>query len=113
MKTAKKHFKSLLLLFGCSLAIATIIISGCKKEEPSTTQPTGTQNLAAKTEQPVVTAAAQIEQKFCPVMADMKIDPEIYTEYEGKKVYFCCTDCKAKFEADPAKYAANLPQFKK
>ena len=56
--------------------------------------------------------AAQIEQKMCPVMADMKINPEVFTEYKGKKVYFCCTDCKAKFEADPEKYVANLPQFK-
>jgi YHS domain-containing protein len=56
--------------------------------------------------------AAQIEQKMCPVMTDMKINPEIFTEYKGKKVYFCCTDCKAKFEVEPEKYVANLPQFK-
>jgi YHS domain-containing protein len=66
-------------------------------------------NLVKKeAEQPV----AQIEQKMCPVMTDMKINPAIFTEYEGKKVYFCCGDCKAKFEAEPEKYTANLPQFK-
>jgi YHS domain-containing protein len=27
--------------------------------------------------------------------------------YEGGKVYFCCNDCKASFEKDPAKYAAK------
>jgi YHS domain-containing protein len=103
MKTAKKHFKS--LLFGCSLVISAIIISGCKKQTEPAPAPSPNQIN--------VTASVAAEQKVCPVMADMKINPEIFVEYQGKKVYFCCTDCKAKFEADPSKYAANLPQFKK
>jgi YHS domain-containing protein len=37
----------------------------------------------------------------------------VFVEYKGKKVYFCCADCKAKFEADPEKYIAKLPQFAK
>jgi len=44
-------------------------------------------------------------------MTNMKINPEVFVEYKGKKVYFCCPDCKAKFQADPEKYVANLPQF--
>jgi YHS domain-containing protein len=109
MKTVKIMIQLVIVI-----SILTLIInSGCKKEEPSTTQPSGTQNQTASTEQPAVTTAAQIEQKMCPVMTDMKINPEVFTEYNGKKVYFCCTDCKAKFEADPTKYVANLPQFKK
>jgi YHS domain-containing protein len=56
---------------------------------------------------------AEAAQTMCPVMDGMKINPDVFTEYKGVKVYFCCADCKAKFEADPEKYAANLPQFKK
>ena len=44
-------------------------------------------------------------------MEGNKIDPKIYTEYRGKRVYFCCPSCKAKFEASPEKYLARLPQF--
>jgi len=39
------------------------------------------------------------------------IDKNIFVEYEGKKVYFCCAGCKDKFEAELEKYLAKLPQF--
>ena len=42
-----------------------------------------------------------------------KIDKNVFVEYKGKKVYFCCADCKAKFEAEPEKYLPKLPQFAK
>ena len=41
------------------------------------------------------------------------IDKNIFVEYQGKKVYFCCKDCVEKFKADPEKYLAKLPQFAK
>ena len=53
---------------------------------------------------------ASAEQTVCPVMGN-KIDKNVFVEYKGKKVYFCCADCKAKFLADPEKYIAKLPQF--
>jgi YHS domain-containing protein len=39
------------------------------------------------------------------------INKEIYTEYKGKKVYFCCPGCKEQFEKEPEKYLGKLPQF--
>ena len=48
-----------------------------------------------------------IEQVHCPVSGEA-IDPKVSTDYQGKKVYFCCKDCIAKFNADPSKYAAAL-----
>ena len=50
-------------------------------------------------------------QKTCPVMIGNKVDPNIFSEYRGKRVYFCCENCKASFEAAPEKYVARLPQF--
>jgi len=50
-------------------------------------------------------------QQTCPVMVGNKIDPEIFTVYKDKKVYFCCLMCKATFEQNPEKYLAGLPQF--
>lgn len=46
-------------------------------------------------------------QATCPIMAG-KINKEIYTDYEGKRVYFCCKGCIAVFQKDPAKYIKKL-----
>lgn len=46
---------------------------------------------------------------MCPVMTDRPVDPEIFIEYEGVRIYFCCEKCPAKFSADPATYVANVP----
>jgi len=54
----------------------------------------------------------RIVQTICPVM-EAPINKNIFTEYQGKKVYFCCPECKEKFIADPQKYLPKLPQFKK
>lgn len=48
---------------------------------------------------------------YCPVMLGRKVDPEIYSDYKGERVYFCCANCKASFEQNPEKYLALLPQF--
>lgn len=54
---------------------------------------------------------AQTTNVNCPVMTDMKVNPDIFTDYKGKRVYFCCLNCKAAFEKNPQKYLALLPQF--
>jgi len=70
-----------------------------------------TATAAAVDANKVVTAA--VEQTMCPVMDGNKIDKNVFVEYQGKKVYFCCAACKAAFEKEPAKYIAKLPQFQK
>ena len=47
-------------------------------------------------------------QKECPVTGE-DIDKAAFVDYKGRRVYFCCTKCPAKFEKDPAKYLARLP----
>lgn len=46
-------------------------------------------------------------QVACPVMGG-EIDPEVFVEHKGAKIYFCCKGCDAKFQKDPAKYEAGL-----
>ena len=46
-------------------------------------------------------------QTVCPIMGG-KIDRKVYTDYEGKRVYFCCPGCIEKFRKDPAKYVQQL-----
>lgn len=49
-------------------------------------------------------------QTVCPIMGGA-IDKKVFVEYKSKKVYFCCPGCEDKFEEEPAKYVAKLPQF--
>jgi YHS domain-containing protein len=81
-----------------------------KTAEDTKKAATATAEDAKKT---ATTAAASVEQTTCPVMDGNKISKNVFVEYKGKKVYFCCEDCKAKFMADPDKYIAKLPQFAK
>ncbi len=55
-------------------------------------------------------AAPEMLQTICPVMGN-PIDPTIFVEYKGKKVYFCCRGCDKKFMENPEQYLAKLPQF--
>ena len=104
-----KTRNSVLMLTVACLA-TVVVLAGCKKKEEPATPPPSEPNAAMAA---VTEAAGGVEQAMCPVMDGMKIDKNVFVEYKGKKVYFCCPDCKGKFEADPEKYIANLPQFQK
>jgi YHS domain-containing protein len=107
------------------VALALLVMSGCTKEEPTPTEKaaqTQAKDLSTVAKETATAAkdqavaakdqvAAAIEQKTCPVMDGNPIDQNIFVEYKGKKVYFCCADCKAKFLANPEQYLAKLPQF--
>ncbi len=79
-------------------ALAVVTITGCKKKTAD--------------EPAVQTQTDEIVQTTCPVMVGNPIDKNVFVEYQDKKVYFCCPECKAKFQADPEKYLDKLPQFK-
>ncbi|MDH4240179.1 MAG: YHS domain-containing protein [Phycisphaerae bacterium] len=102
MNGKSKQFNLVLLLATVSL-VWLVVVGGCKKSEPE-----GPTVTVPKVD--TVTAVAG-EQTMCPVMGGA-IDKNIFVEYKGKKVYFCCAACKEKFEAEPEKYLAKLPQFK-
>ncbi len=53
------------------------------------------------------TDTAGITQTTCPVMGN-PINPDIFVEYKGKKIYFCCNACPPKFKEDPEKYLAKM-----
>ncbi len=54
-----------------------------------------------------INALAGTAQTKCPVMG-LQTDKNVYADYHGKRVYFCCTDCQAKFKADPEKYMKEM-----
>ncbi len=49
------------------------------------------------------------KQTKCPVMAG-KIDKRIYADYQGKRVYFCCSSCLDDFKKDPDKYMKEMKE---
>ncbi len=51
--------------------------------------------------------AKETKQEKCPVMG-YKINKELYVDYEGKRIYFCCPSCPEEFKKDPDKYMKKL-----
>ena len=95
------------------IAAAALALGGCRKKEPAASPEAPsmeTMHEHAEEAKGTVEAAAG-EQTMCPIMDGNKIDKNVFVEYKGKKVYFCCPECKGKFEADPEKYISKLPQF--
>lgn len=66
--------------------------------------------LKALTGEPKPVAAATPAVVYCAVTDEEIGTPDkaaMKVEYSGKSYYLCCPGCKPKFEADPAKYAAE------
>jgi YHS domain-containing protein len=112
MNTKITKVGTMLIVTGIFL-VGLIMLNGCKKEEPTATETKmeheGHEKMAMA-EKNVEAVAASLEQKTCPVMG-APINKDIFIEYKGKKVYFCCPGCEEKFKAEPEKYIAKLPQF--
>ncbi|MHC4302372.1 MAG: YHS domain-containing protein [Planctomycetota bacterium] len=113
------------LLVAGFVFVGLVMVNGCKKEEPA---PTGTSgehehdhehgeegHTHEHSETAMTTAAKEVastgEQTTCPIMDGNPINKKYFTEYKGKKVYFCCPGCDTKFKANPEQYLSKLPQF--
>ena len=124
MNRKTRFAKRIAIVVGVSLMFL-VGVQGCDKEEPAAQQSPQTTSMdtAANTAQDPVEAAeetaqaatsevvAATEQTTCPVMEGNPINKDLFVEYKGKKVYFCCKGCEQQFQADPEKYVATLPQF--
>ena len=105
------------ILLSILMVMLVVGFAGCKKKEQSAAPPKtmsmgDIQKQATATAEEANKAVTSIEQTTCPVSGD-KIDSNVFVEYKGKKVYFCCASCKSIFNKDPEKYVAKLPQFQK
>jgi len=86
------------LLMASLMLAAGLLVAGCKEQAPSPPKsPEG------------VPAPAAIAQKLCPVTDD-PIDPKIYVDYNGRRVYFCCEMCPPLFKKEPEKYLKKLDE---
>lgn len=87
------------------VGVLIVGLAGCsddKSAEPNTTAAVGG-----------TSETTSVTQTTCPIMVGRPIDKAVSTDYQGKKVYFCCGGCIKKFNAEPDKFAKELPQFSK
>jgi len=48
-------------------------------------------------------------QTICPVEGG-QINKSIYTDYQGKRIYFCCSGCIDEFKKNPDKYLKQMEE---
>jgi YHS domain-containing protein len=48
-------------------------------------------------------------QTACPVMGG-KVDRSVFTDYQGKRIYFCCSGCVDDFKKNPDKYMKQIEE---
>ncbi len=89
---------------------AFALFAGCRKEKATTGTPGAAPMKPAAAAAPAQPTAQTAEQTNCPIMGG-PINKDIFVEYQGKKVYFCCKGCPETFLANPEKYLSKLPQF--
>lgn len=46
----------------------------------------------------------------CPV-SGADVDASVVSTFEGQTIAFCCANCRAQFEKDPASFVAKIPEF--
>jgi len=109
MNSKVKQFKTMFMLISL-LLVGLIMLNGCKKSEPTPSETSDTAMIDEAAEV-VASVASAAEQTTCPIMGTA-INKALFVEYKGKKVYFCCPGCEDKFNEEPEKYIAKLPQFK-
>ena len=51
--------------------------------------------------------AKEKTQTVCPVLKG-NLDKNVYVDYKGQRVYFCCKGCDAEFKKDPEKYLKKM-----
>jgi YHS domain-containing protein len=54
-------------------------------------------------------AADPKPQTTCPVLGG-NINKQVYADYKGKRIYFCCEGCDKEFKKDPEKYLKKLQE---
>tara|TARA_B100000609_G_C17179691_1_gene416388 strand:- start:569 stop:922 length:354 start_codon:yes stop_codon:yes gene_type:complete len=101
LKKGKITMFKTILTVGC-LAVASMTLAGCGKEEAPATPAS---DVTVPTSQPTTTQPqAKFDNELCPVGKHPITGKGVAVEYAGKTYGFCCDDCAPIFKADPAKY---------
>jgi YHS domain-containing protein len=54
-----------------------------------------------------VAFAKEPNQTKCPVLGN-PVSKKVYTDYNGKRIYFCCPPCISNFKKNPEKYMKQI-----
>lgn len=46
--------------------------------------------------------------RMCPMMPDKKVDPSLYVDYKGKRIYVCCKKCAKRVKENPAAWYTKV-----
>ena len=76
------HFKKLFLVLGFIFILSLLLFAGSSLAKDQTT---------------------------CPVMGGL-VNKNIYADYQGNRVYFCCPPCLKEFKKDPEKYMKKIKE---
>jgi YHS domain-containing protein len=82
------------------VVLALVLVLSVAGAGLSTNPPTGLMDRAGPLEKGK-------PQTACPVMGG-KINQQLYADYQGQRVYFCCPACIDIFKKDPEKYLKKL-----
>ncbi len=66
-----------------------------------------TKSMNADTPKAAAHAKQLKPQTTCPVLGE-PIDKKLYVDYNGKRIYVCCSDCVDKVKKHPEKYIKKL-----
>ena len=99
--------KTLTFVFAAALMVG--FWSGCSKDGGGNgggSDESKKEESGAKVEATSSTATA-LAQTLCPIGGG-DIVKNSFTDYKGKRVYFCCDDCKPKFDKDADNIVAKM-----
>ncbi len=51
-------------------------------------------------------------QQTCFIMKGNPVNPKIFADYKGYRVYFCCNDCRGLFLQTPEKFFRAMQEAK-
>jgi len=87
------------ILMGCSGGVEN---ESVMQSEPGMSKP-APQEAQNTAEEPQIAG----NQELCPVMGN-PLSHMLYSDYKGKRVFFCCPPCIKAFESDPDKYIKEI-----
>jgi YHS domain-containing protein len=90
---------------GLGLLALLLFVAGCGEEASSPGSGPGLEKPVEKTQEPAPVTLRP--QETCPVMGG-KIKRDVFVDFEGLRVYFCCAGCERTFLKSPERYLKVL-----
>lgn len=102
--------KQLILSLTALILVAGLV--GCDSRDKPATSPNQIQDTTAQPQTGQLPAAQTdadnlTAQTLCPVMGG-KINQDIFVDYNGKRIYFCCPGCQDTFKENPQEYLQKM-----